>query len=143
MGQPDHPDTKVTPQVNGQQVAMSAPLDSEALATATVRQPETPGSGTSIGPTVSSETGIPTAVTRRLYLSHFLSTWNSRSFEFGATLFLAGIYPGTLLYLSIYALVRSASAILFAPAVGRAIDSRDRLSVVRFSIGKQSFLSNA
>jgi len=80
--------------------------------------------------------GIPTAITRRLYISHFLSTWNSRSFEFGAVLFLASIFPWTLLPLSIYALVRSASAILFAPMIGRAIDRRSRLPVVRFSIGK-------
>ena len=82
--------------------------------------------------------GIPTAITRRLYISHFISTWNSRSFEFGAVLFLASIFPLTLLPLSIYALVRSASAILFAPMTGRAIDRRSRLPVVRFSIGKFS-----
>lgn len=80
--------------------------------------------------------GIPPAITRRLYLSHFFSTWNSRSFEFGAVLFLASIFPKTLLPLSIYALVRSASAILLAPVIGRAIDRRSRLSVVRFSVGK-------
>lgn len=77
---------------------------------------------------------IPLATTRRLYISHFLSTWNSRSFEFGAVLFLASIYPETLLMLSIYALVRSASAIFFAPVIGRVIDARGRLSVVRLSI---------
>ncbi|KAJ3979583.1 hypothetical protein F5890DRAFT_908922 [Lentinula detonsa] len=38
-----------------------------------------------------------------LYISHFLSTWNSRVFEFGAVLYLATIYPGTLLPMSIYA----------------------------------------
>lgn len=79
---------------------------------------------------------IPTAITRRLYISHFLSTWNSRSFEFGAVLFFASIFPLTLLPLSIYALVRSGSAIIFAPMIGRAIDRRSRLPVVRFSIGK-------
>ena len=80
--------------------------------------------------------GISSAITRRLYTSHLLSTWNSRSFEFGAVLFLASAFPGTLLPLSIYALVRSASAILLAPTVGRAIDRKSRLPVVRFSIGK-------
>lgn len=81
---------------------------------------------------------IPTAISRRLYTSHFLSTWNTRAFEFGAVLFLASIFPHTLLPLSIYALVRSAAAIIFGPAVGRAIDSRNRLQIVRFSIGKFS-----
>ena len=79
---------------------------------------------------------IPIAVTRRLYISHFFSTWNSRSFEFGAVLFLASIFPMTLLPLSIYALVRSSSAICLAPLIGRAIDRQSRLPVVRFSIGK-------
>jgi solute carrier family 40 (iron-regulated transporter), member 1 len=73
---------------------------------------------------------------RQLYVSHFLSTWNVRGFEFGAVLFLATIFPGTLLPMSIYALVRAASAILLSPVVGRYIDSRGRLEVIRVSIGK-------
>ena len=73
-------------------------------------------------------------VTYRLYISHFLSTWNSRVFEFGAVLFLAALYPGSLASLSIYALVRSGSAIILSPTVGRIIDNKDRLHVVRFSI---------
>jgi hypothetical protein len=71
-----------------------------------------------------------------LYCSHFLSTWNSRSFEFGAVLFLASIFPGTLLPLSIYALVRAAAAIVLSPAVGGYIDQGNRLRVIRTSIGK-------
>ena len=71
----------------------------------------------------------------KLFLSHFLSTWNSRSFEFGAVLFLGVIYPGTLLNLSIYAIVRSASAIVLASYIGRAIDQRARLPIVQSSIG--------
>lgn len=70
----------------------------------------------------------------RLYLSHFLSTWNSRVFEFGAVLYLATIFPNTLLPMSIYAVARAASAIMFSPAVGRYIDTKDRLHVVRLSI---------
>ena len=73
-------------------------------------------------------------VKRRLYISHFLSTWNSRVFEFGAVLFLARIFPGTLLPSSVYALVRAASAICFAPLVGRCVDRLDRLRTVRLSI---------
>ncbi|KAK1993847.1 hypothetical protein LX36DRAFT_661103 [Colletotrichum falcatum] len=71
---------------------------------------------------------------RRLYLSHLLSTWNSRMFEFAAVLYLAAIFPGTLLPMSVYALTRGLSALLFAPAVGRYIDGSDRLEVVRTSI---------
>ena len=69
-----------------------------------------------------------------LYISHFLSTWNSRAFEFGAVLFLAEIFPDTLLPVSIYALLRAFSAICFSPVVGSTIDSTDRLALVRASI---------
>ena len=72
----------------------------------------------------------------RLYISHFLSYWNSRVFEFGSVLFLASIFPGTILPLSVYALVRGFAAIVFSPAVGRYIDVGERLRVVRLSIGK-------
>lgn len=71
----------------------------------------------------------------RLYISHFLSTWNSRVFEFAAILFLAHIFEGTLLPASIYALCRAASAVFFAPMVGRYVDRENRLKVVRRSIG--------
>lgn len=84
-------------------------------------------------PDIPKQSGIKP----RLYVSHFLSTWNSRVFEFGAVLFLARIFPGTLLPSSIYALVRAASAICFAPLVGRCVDQGDRLKVVRLSIVSQ------
>lgn len=70
----------------------------------------------------------------RLYISHMLSTWNSRLFEFGAVLFLASIFPKTLLPMSVYALVRSLSAIALAHPVGGWIDRGHRLHVVRASI---------
>jgi hypothetical protein len=78
---------------------------------------------------------VPARITRRLYASHFLSTWNTRVFEFGAVLYLASIFPGTLLPMSVYALTRGTSAILFSPAVGQYIDTGNRLQVVRLSIG--------
>lgn len=80
-----------------------------------------------------------TSSTRQLlYISHILSTWNSRLFEFGAFLFLASLYPATLLPASIYALTRAAAGALLSPWVGAYIDSHDRLAVVRLSIGKTS-----
>ena len=86
----------------------------------------------------SSERAVTTGVSTRLYISHFLSTWNSRVFEFGAVLFIAELFPGTLLAVSVYAVVRSASAIVLAPKVGRFVDAHDRLMVVRRSIGWSS-----
>jgi len=73
-------------------------------------------------------------VLRKLYLSHTLSTWNARTFEFGAVIFLGTIFPGTLFYASCYALFRSLAAFLFSSTVGHQIDIRERLGVVRQSI---------
>ncbi|KAL3460353.1 Ferroporti-1 [Aspergillus heterothallicus] len=70
----------------------------------------------------------------RLYISHFLSTWNSRMFEFGAVVFLASIYPGTLLYASVYALSRSLFAVALSSWLGAMVDRLDRLSAIRHSI---------
>lgn len=70
----------------------------------------------------------------RLYVSHTLSTWNSRMFEFGSVLFLASIFPGTLLYASIYALGRSLSAVLLSSWLGSMVDRSNRLKTIRHSI---------
>ncbi|CUS11812.1 unnamed protein product [Tuber aestivum] len=88
-------------------------------------------------PPLAPHQHLPNGITLRLYLSHFLSTWNSRVFEFGALLFIANLYPNTLLPGSLYALVRGVSAVLGSPRVGRYVDSGDRLRVVRVSIVAQ------
>ncbi|KAJ5390382.1 uncharacterized protein N7496_001450 [Penicillium cataractarum] len=77
---------------------------------------------------------ISSRIASRLYISHFLSTWNSRVFEFGAVLYLATVYPGTLLPMSAYALCRGLVAIIFSSPVGYYIDVGNRLQVVRVSI---------
>jgi iron-regulated transporter 1 len=79
---------------------------------------------------------VPEKISRRLYTSHFLSTWNSRVFEFGSVLYLAAVFPGTLLPLSVYALTRGLSAILLSSFAGQYIDRGNRLQVVRLSIGR-------
>jgi len=70
----------------------------------------------------------------KLYASHFLSYWNSRTFEFGAVLFLAAIFPGTLLYASIYALGRSLAGTLLSSRLGGYVDRSNRLVAIRYSI---------
>lgn len=82
----------------------------------------------------SDEGPISTGVTTRLYISHFLSTWNSRVFEFGAVLYLATIFPGTLLPMSVYAIIRAIAAIALSPTIGHHVDTGNRLQVVRASI---------
>ncbi|KAJ4350911.1 hypothetical protein N0V95_004305 [Ascochyta clinopodiicola] len=76
----------------------------------------------------------PRALLYRLYISHTLSTWNARTFEFGAVIFLAAIFPGTLFFASCYALFRSAAAAVFGSWIGSLVDSNNRLHVVRQSI---------
>ncbi|CAD0097027.1 unnamed protein product, partial [Aureobasidium vineae] len=73
-------------------------------------------------------------VRSKLYISHFLSTWNSRLFEFGAVLFISTIFPGTLFPASIYALIRSASVVVFSTLIGRLIDRSERMHLIRLSI---------
>ncbi len=77
---------------------------------------------------------ISASLTVRLYISHFLSTWNSRLFEAAVVYFLAAIFPGTLLPISIYALVRNAAAIALTVPVGTWIDRANRLTALRTSI---------
>jgi iron-regulated transporter 1 len=76
-------------------------------------------------------------ITTRLYTSHALAAWSSRTFEFGAILFLASIYPGTLLYASLYALIRSLSSTLLSSRIGAYLDRTDRLVSIRLGIMAQ------
>lgn len=85
-------------------------------------------------PEEAGPSAVPRAIAFRLYTSHFLSTWNSRVFEFGAALFLTDLFPGTLLPVSIYCLLRSAGCILFAQPLGRWMNRGNRLSIIRTSI---------
>jgi len=96
----------------------------------------TPPNNSSPYPTTESQTPTksPKALLYRLYVSHTLSTWNARTFEFGAVIFLAAIFPGTLFFASCYALFRSAAAAALGSSIGSFIDSKNRLHVVRQSI---------
>ena len=85
--------------------------------------------GSSPGPKPSARN-----VLLRLYISHTLSTWNSRIFEFGAVLFLARVFQGTLLYVSMYALLRSLAIAVLSSWLGAVVDRSDRLVTLRQSI---------
>ena len=79
-------------------------------------------------------------IAQRLYIAHALSTWNSRMFEFGAVLFLAEIFPGTLFYASFYALGRALFAAILSSWVGAQMDSAHRLKAIRHSISEFSLV---
>ncbi|APA06317.1 hypothetical protein sscle_01g010870 [Sclerotinia sclerotiorum 1980 UF-70] len=70
-----------------------------------------------------------------LYLSHFLSTWNGRSYEFAAIIFTANAWPDTLFAASIRGIVRTLASICFSSSVGRWVDkSPDRLKTLLTTI---------
>ncbi|ODQ68362.1 hypothetical protein NADFUDRAFT_49007 [Nadsonia fulvescens var. elongata DSM 6958] len=79
----------------------------------------------------TSATSLPTV---SLYISHALSTWNSRVFEYAAVLFLTEIIPGSLAPSSWYALGRAGSVIVASRQIGNYIDSSPRLPIIRKSI---------
>ncbi|KAK8173375.1 Ferroporti-1 [Phyllosticta citrichinensis] len=88
-------------------------------------------------PMASTPASTSSSVLPLLYVSHTLSTWNSRTFEFGAVLFLATLFPGTLAPASAYALVRAGAAVLLAGKVGAWVDAWDRLRALRWSVVAQ------
>ncbi|ESZ93635.1 hypothetical protein SBOR_5984 [Sclerotinia borealis F-4128] len=70
-----------------------------------------------------------------LYLSHFLSTWNGRSYEFAAIIFTANAWPDTLVAASVRGIVRTLASICFSSSVGRWVDkSPDRLRTLLTTI---------
>ncbi|KAK6524814.1 hypothetical protein TWF281_011712 [Arthrobotrys megalospora] len=70
-----------------------------------------------------------------LYVSHFLSTWNARTYEFAAVVFTVEAFPNTLLPASISGIAQCLAAILFSPSVGTWADrSPSRLSSLKTTI---------
>lgn len=124
-----------TPGTDGAQDSITSPATMNVAATnATPGHHLLTGEGDDDGDPAVVPAGVPRSLSLRLYVSHSLSTWNSRVFEFGAALFLTSIYPGTLLPVSIYSLVRNAGYIAFAQPVGQWINKGDRLRLIRASI---------
>ncbi|KAE8453801.1 hypothetical protein EG329_009313 [Mollisiaceae sp. DMI_Dod_QoI] len=68
----------------------------------------------------------PVYITRsqayNLYTSHFLSTWNIRTYEFAAIIFTQAAYPNTLRPAAIRGTVRTLASICFTSMVGRWVD---------------------
>ncbi|OIW33868.1 hypothetical protein CONLIGDRAFT_565360, partial [Coniochaeta ligniaria NRRL 30616] len=58
----------------------------------------------------------------RLYISHFLSTWNMRSYEFTVILLFAAAYPDSLLPTSIRGVLTNGVTLLLSPAIGSWVD---------------------
>ncbi|KIX94121.1 uncharacterized protein Z520_10147 [Fonsecaea multimorphosa CBS 102226] len=57
-----------------------------------------------------------------LYLSHFLSMWNSRTYEYAAILFIQAAFPGNLLPSAINGIAETVCVIVSSSAMGRWVD---------------------
>ncbi|MCJ1286286.1 hypothetical protein MMC26_005631 [Xylographa opegraphella] len=70
-----------------------------------------------------------------LYVSHALSTWNARSYEFAAILFTAAAFPNTLLASSVRGLCNTIAALCLSSWIGIQIDeSHSRLHTLLLTI---------
>ncbi|OIW29133.1 hypothetical protein CONLIGDRAFT_599002 [Coniochaeta ligniaria NRRL 30616] len=81
----------------------------------------------------------PSRLTRgqawNLYVSHALSTWNARGYEFAVILFTAEAYPNTLQAASLRTVIVYSALILFSSSVGRWVEiSPDRLKTLSTTI---------
>ncbi|KAH8895155.1 hypothetical protein GQ53DRAFT_762499 [Thozetella sp. PMI_491] len=74
----------------------------------------------------------------RLYISHFLSTWNMRSYEFTVILLFAEAYPESLLATSLRGVVTNGATFLFSPAIGAWVDrNASRFYTMKITIALQ------
>ncbi|KAK3375422.1 hypothetical protein B0H63DRAFT_278860 [Podospora didyma] len=71
----------------------------------------------------------------RLYISHLLSTWNMRSYEFTVILLFAKAFPGTLLPTSLRGVLTNGATLLFSPHIGRWVDrNASRFHTIKVTI---------
>ncbi|KAI1767673.1 Ferroporti-1 [Hypoxylon sp. FL1150] len=82
---------------------------------------------------------VPNSLTRsqawNLYISHALSTWNARGYEFAAILFTAAAYPDTLVAAALRMIIVYFSMILFSSSVGQWVErSPNRLRTLLSTI---------
>lgn len=70
----------------------------------------------------------------RLYISHFLTCWTDRVFEFSCFLLIAEVFKTSLLLASIYGFTTTIAAIIFSNYVGRLADVTSRLTFVRITM---------
>lgn len=63
-----------------------------------------------------------------LYLSHFLSAWGIRAFEFLVSLVLVQLYNDSLFMVALFGLLDSLAIVLSSPYLGRYVDRSERYS---------------
>lgn len=71
---------------------------------------------------------------RKLYLSHLLTSWVDRSFEFASYLLISKVYTGSLLQVSAYGLATTLMALLLSNRIGNWINILSRLNTYRITL---------
>lgn len=69
-----------------------------------------------------------------VYVSHFLSAWGDRMWQFGVGLFLVIISPDSLFLTALYGFAMGAAILIFGPIIGDWVDRTPRLSAARISL---------
>ncbi|KAF9432598.1 hypothetical protein BGZ76_010580 [Entomortierella beljakovae] len=75
----------------------------------------------------------------KLYLSHLLTSWVDRSFEFASYLLISRVYTDSLLQSSIYGLTTTLVALVFSNRIGSWINILSRLNTYRITLIAQKF----
>ena len=71
---------------------------------------------------------------RKPYLSHLLTSWVDRSFEFASYLLISKVYTDSLLQASAYGLTTTLVALLFSNRIGNWINILSRLNTYRIML---------
>ncbi|GAA6000247.1 uncharacterized protein JCM10292_004052 [Rhodotorula paludigena] len=85
-------------------------------------------------PSSSSSVALDKQALFSLLAQHLSSTWQQRSFEFGAYLFLVNLFPDTTLQPSIFGFFTTGAAILLSGSVGSLVDHYARIPFVRATV---------
>ncbi|KAF9178409.1 hypothetical protein BGZ51_007535 [Haplosporangium sp. Z 767] len=70
----------------------------------------------------------------KLYLSHLLTSWVDRSFEFASFLLISKVYTGSLLQASAYGLATTLADLLLSNRIGNWINILSRLNTYRITL---------
>jgi iron-regulated transporter 1 len=90
--------------------------------------------------------GVRTVPIRRLYGSHLLAQFGDRLWQFAVPILFITIWTDTLLPSAVFQFLLTFVRILFVPAVGRRVDTTDRLQLVGYGTFGQNicqFISGA
>ncbi|KAH7036213.1 Ferroporti-1 [Linnemannia elongata] len=71
---------------------------------------------------------------RKLYLSHLLTSWVDRSFEFASYLLISRVYTQSLLQASVYGLSTTLAALFLSNRIGNWINILSRLNTYRITL---------